>query len=196
MVFAGILFISKECGTVCKLGFSLPVDSDVICCCTVDLLEAGSLHAALTRYLIFLQLLPLMMMMHTFGLSCTISHFSLRCRQWLWHVVCICLIYPARRCSKWGGSIFDLTMREHPAHFILQERSALQAWLQYADVLHCLDCRVGGAGYLEIMNPCGWLFLSLTGNGLNFSLIYIRAVRILWFGIAGITEYPSYCRII
>jgi len=100
VVFAGILFISKECGTVCKLGFSLPVDSDVICCCTVDLLEAGSLHAALTRYLIFLQLLPLMMMMHTFGLSCTISHFSLRCRQWLLHVVCICLIYPARRCSK------------------------------------------------------------------------------------------------
>ena len=85
--FAGILFISKECGTLCKLGFSLPVDSDVIFCCTVDLLEAGSLHAALTRYLIFLQLLPLKMMMHTFGLSCTISHFSLRCRQWLWHVV-------------------------------------------------------------------------------------------------------------
>ena len=136
------------------------------------------------------------MMMHTFGLSCTISHFSLRCRQWLWHVVYVCLIYPERRCSKWGGSIFDLTTREHPAHFILQERSALQAWLQYADVLHCLDCRVGGAGYLEIMNPCGWFFLSLTGNGLNFSLIYIRAVRVLWFGIAAITEYPSYCRII
>ena len=45
------------------------------CCCTVDLLEAGSLHAALTRYLIFLQLLPLKMMMHTFGLSCTVSQF-------------------------------------------------------------------------------------------------------------------------
>ena len=99
MVFAGILFISKECGTLCKLGFSLPVDSDVICWRTVDLLEAGSVCAALTRYLIFLQLLPLVMM-HTFGLSCTISHFSLRCRQWLRHVVYICLIHPARRCSK------------------------------------------------------------------------------------------------
>lgn len=140
------------------------------------------------------------MMMHTFGLSCTISHFSLRCRQWLRHVVYICLIHPARRCSKWEGSIFVLITREnlvfHSAHFILQELSSSQAWLQYADVMRCLYCRVGGAGYLEIMNPCGWLFLSLKGIGLNFSLIYIRAVHVLWFGIAGITEYPSYCRII
>ena len=148
----------RKCGTLCKLGFSLPVDSDVICCCTVDLLEAGSVCAALTRYLIFLQLLPLVMM-HTFGLSCTISHFSLRCRQWLRHVVYICLIHPARRCSKWEGSIFVLITREHlvfhSAHFILQELSSSQAWLQYADVMRCLYCRVGGAGYLEIMNPCG-----------------------------------------